>query len=121
MPADHALSISSQSDVIHARMQVRESARRVGMQIDDQARISLATSSLANALGMGSAMNGMIDIARLENGKKVGLRVACVFKNNVDGEWVAELARSVRWMLDSIDIQPLMGDYIEIAMTKWVT
>lgn len=121
MFAEKSLTITSETDVIQARMEVRETARQLGMQMGDQARISLATSSLANALGLGDGtMRGSIDINCLTNGKTKGLRVACTFRNNRDSAWVTELTRNVRWMLDAIDIRQLGGDYVEIAMTKWV-
>ena len=78
------MPINNESDLVHARLRVRESARRIGMTLMDQSRISMATSSLANALGLGrdEGSFGYVTIEKLTNNTKVGLRVTCSRSNN---------------------------------------
>ena len=79
------MPINNESDLIHARLRVRETARRIGMTLMDQSRISMATSSLANALGLGLSKrsSGFVTIEKVVNQARIGLRVTCSRKNNV--------------------------------------
>lgn len=114
------LTIRTMIDVINARMEVREAGRRLGMNTRDQAFISLATSSLTDALGWGNVLGRCtITIEFLDEEKNKGLRVVCTFEYSNNDELVAGLTKGVRWMVDAIDVRYPAGDQVEVALTKW--
>ena len=59
----HTLTIRNSSDAIIARAEVRKLAQKRGLDLAGQARISLATYSLANALGIGNKHPGQVSPA----------------------------------------------------------
>jgi hypothetical protein len=121
MSAPQIFNIRSQYDIISARMQVREAARLIGMDLNDQARLSLATSSLMDGLGTGLfSGSGSITIEHLIEGQNQGLRVICTFRDSREHNPVNKAAGNVRWMVDTIDIRNLASGQVEINLTKWV-
>jgi hypothetical protein len=122
MFVDQTLTIHTKTDVIRARVEVREAARRMGLDTRDQALISLATSSLADALGLGTSQRaGTITIEGLNGEKNNGLRVICICETFHNGGPVAGLTRDVRWMVDALDIRDPVDDQVEVVLTKWAT
>jgi anti-sigma regulatory factor (Ser/Thr protein kinase) len=123
MPGNQTIIIQNASDIIAARLAVREMARHSGMNLSDQSRISLATSSLANAMGLGQegTAKGQITIECLENGDRRGVKVVCI-RNDCD-EYVPPETyfRSERWMVDEFNMKVLPSNTVEITMIKWIT
>jgi hypothetical protein len=117
------LLINNESDLVHARLCVRESARRIGLTLTDQSRVSLATSSLANALGLGLSGRslGYVTIEKIVDHERTGLRVTC-YRNNCDG-FTPPLSyfSHERWMVDEFELRSSSPDEVEVSMTKWVT
>ena len=123
MPVYKTLTVQTLNDVIRARMEVREAGRCMGLNTKDQALISLATSSLTQALlARGVDERGStITIERLNGEKNEGLRVVCTFKDSNDGEPVADLTQGVRWMVDDLNICDPVSGQVEVALIKWAT
>ena len=120
MSVDRTLIIQSKTDTIRARMEVREAARLIGLDTRDQALISLATSSLIDGLGWGTGREaGTITIESLNGEKKRGLQVIYTLDNTNNNERVMGLTKSVRWMVDTLDVRDPVGDRMKIAMIKW--
>ena len=117
------MPINNAGDLIHARLRVRETARQIGLSLTDQSRISLATSSLANAMGIGLDKHslGYIIIEMLIEDNRPGLRVTCS-RNNSDGFTppVSYFSHE-RWMVDELELHSTSPDEVEVSMTKWVT
>jgi hypothetical protein len=120
MSVNRTLIIHTKTDSIRARMEVREAARLMGLDTRDQALISLATSSLTDALGWGTGQGaGTITIESLNGDKKKGLRVVCTFDNPNNNERVTGLIKGVRWMVDALDVRDPVGSLVEVALIKW--
>jgi hypothetical protein len=120
MLARHFLNICSGSDISYARMQVRESARDIGMNPSDQARISLATSSLMESLGLGNeSVPTSLSIEPLCERNIEGLKVTCTFQGSKENKPVHDMASNIKWMVDDIAVNHLANDQIEIILTKW--
>ena len=117
------MPINNESDLIHARLRVRETARRIGMTLMDQSRISMATSSLANALGLGLSKRsaGFISIEKVTSQAKIGLRVTCSRKNSDEFTPPLSYFSNERWMVDELELQSSSPDEIAVSITKWVT
>ena len=122
MSENKVLNIYSTADIIRVRMEVRDAARSMGLNTRDQALISLATSTLTNALGLGLGRRvGTITIECLNQEKNKGLRVVCAAKNTKISEPVDGVTKDVRWMVDALDISDPVSDQVEIALIKWAT
>jgi anti-sigma regulatory factor (Ser/Thr protein kinase) len=117
------IPIQNESDLIQARLRVREAARRIGLSLMDQSRISMATSSLANALGLGLGERslGLVTIEKLVEHDKIGLRVTCSRKNTDGFTPPLSYFSHERWMVDEFKLQSVSPDEVEICMTKWAT
>ena len=114
------INIRSEYDIVNARMQVRETARSIGMDLRDQACLSLATSSLLEGLGLGfNSGAGSITIQCLSEGQNKGLSVICTFHDSSEQKPVQMATGNVGWMVDTIVIRNLANDQVEITMTKW--
>jgi len=114
-------SIRNKHDIINVRMHVREAARNIGMDLGSQARISLATSSLTEKLGLGiEPDSNSIAIKCLNEGHNKGLRVVCTFCDSKEAKPVNMAVGNVSWLVDTVAIRNLSGDQVEITLTKWV-
>lgn len=113
------IEVVSEGDIILARMQVREFARAKGFNIMDQARISLATSSLAYALGLGSTCHGQIVIDCLSEGGDTGLRVVCTRASAATGDLSERAFGDTRRMVDQLTVETLPSNEAQVTVIKW--
>ncbi len=134
MSHTQTIRITNEGDIVVLRMQVRDLARAIGLNLADQARISLAASSVAKAIGLGITYPGQ---ARLDDyccGGHTGVRVVCtlVRKNSrPDDGAVSSGARSApsapgtlgeaRWMVDELTFETLSLGEVQVTLVKWRT
>ena len=71
------VSIYTESDVVIARMEARQVAKKMGFGTIDQARISLATSELSRLIYETSSQIGEIAISNVPPSKPHGIQVSC--------------------------------------------
>ncbi len=116
----YTIIIDNDIDVIAASMKVRELARAMGMNLGDQSRISLATSTLAHALGYGDARRGKITVEQIARDARRGLQVTGQDRDGPPRDHSAPALGDVRWMMDEVDVRWLPNDYFEITMIKWI-
>jgi hypothetical protein len=119
------IQVDAEPDIVSARMHVRNLARRLGFSTKDQARVSLATSSLAHFLDIGGKYKGEISFG-CSNGNSnasadtVGMQVVCTvfcadpaYKLNKRG------LSKVQWMVDDLDVASLPSDDVQVTLIKW--
>lgn len=120
---DHqTILVSSVIDIINVRMLVRQAARRMGMKLIDQSRISLATSSLADAVGLGTGLtSGQVSINCLHKNLdgREGLQIVCQYHSK-NGVGIQPNVTNIRWMVDECNVRALSSTETEIALIKWI-
>ena len=113
------IEVKCDFDIINARMQVREIARAEGFDIMEQASISLATSSLAYALGLGGIHPGQVAIDCLSDGKGRGVRVIFTRANaTADAPLPKKFGDTVR-MVDEMTVETLSSGEVKVTVIKW--
>lgn len=115
------ITVHNEADVINARLQTRQMAKDAGLQIMDQARISLAVSSLAHMVRLGDSHPGQIIINRIAEEGRSGVQVVWILKPDTDYEDVMQALddTALAMMVDDVNIQtsPVSGLYI--TAVKW--
>lgn len=121
MEERHIINIRNNIDVILMRTEVRNSARQIGMDMMDQASISLAASSLAHALGLGGAQEGQVSIERVVRTGRVGLQVICINQaNSVEISLAARALQDAKWMVDELFVEEVSANTVKVTMVKWM-
>ncbi len=118
-----SIHIESNLHIIAARAEVRSMARKLGFNTMDQARISLATSSLAHLLDLGGIYEGEINFEETNNAKDPGLQVACIafcgqshnHNNPISDKDLSKLNQ----MVDELNVERLPSKDIKVSITKW--
>ncbi|HET89195.1 MAG TPA: hypothetical protein ENN99_00425 [Chloroflexi bacterium] len=118
MNESQTIEVQTEFDVFMARMQVRKLARAVGFDITNQARIALATSSLARALRLGETYHGYVNIDCLGDGSRSGMRVACKAIQVNDFEVGARTFTDVKWLVDELTIEELPTNDLQVTVVK---
>jgi serine/threonine-protein kinase RsbT len=77
---DNTIFISSDLDVVMARIEARKLAKQMGFNTADQARISLAASELARALSWNNEAPGEIVFSPTSQNGQQGIQVVCFVK-----------------------------------------
>ncbi|MBN1873811.1 MAG: hypothetical protein JXA33_06245 [Anaerolineae bacterium] len=118
------INVSTEIDIVAARVQLRNLARALGFDTIDQARISLATSSLAHFLDLGSKFSGEIRLVGCNGRDAKGIKVVCLVYCG-HAERSADYANSrdlekVRWMVDELEIEELPSQDVQVALLKWM-
>jgi hypothetical protein len=113
------IQIFDDHDIIVARLRVREMARAKGFSMMDQARISLAASSLANAMGLTHANRGRIVIDCLDNERGTGIRVVCAKTCPTSGDPSPMQLGDTRWMVDEFNVERLPSNGVRVTIVKW--
>lgn len=98
---------------------MRKVARSSGFGIADQARISLAASSLAYALGLGQKNQGRIVIECLDERGRSGVRVICLKQNVSAGELPPGALDETRFMVDEMSVEDLPPKDLQVTLIKW--
>jgi len=112
------MDICNSLDIISARMAVRQLARTVGLRTMDQARIALATSSLAQAMGMDNGHKGQVDIESCTKSECVGVKVVCTA--NVGEDEDTPRFGDARWMVDDYEIVRISPVQLRATIVKWI-
>lgn len=113
--------INSEVDVINARLQTRQMAKAAGLPIMDQARISLAVSSLAHVIHMGDSLPGQIVINRIKEGERTGVQVVWMVRPSEDCESILRELNdcSLSMMVDTMEVQASPMSGMCITAVKW--
>jgi hypothetical protein len=116
------ITVMSEFDVVKARMEARTQARQAGLAIEDQARISMATSSLAQALSLGKLYEGQIEISILAGLRRPGVKVVCTTRSITDYRPVLQQLRGGDWdlMVDELSISLLPENDVQVVAVKWL-
>lgn len=129
---DHpTVKIVTELDIIAARRMCRELAKEMGFGIVDQARIATATSELASNIYL-YATNGEIIVEKIEKGNRKGIAITAV--DNGPGianphKLLEEYSKTsnigaglpgVKRLMDSIEIESVIGKGTVIRVEKWV-
>ena len=112
---------TSVHDIMAARARVRELARQKGLGITDQARISLATSSLADVLGLGTQRQGQIAISNVEEEKRTGIRVVCTATRDAKRALTPAQLDVHQLLVDELTIEILPSDEVQVTLIQWAT
>ena len=115
------INTTSVHDIMTARAKVREMARQKGLGLTDQARISLATSSMADVLGLGTHRHGQIVVASVEDEKRTGIRVTCTAAKEAQIALTSSQIDVHRLMVDALDIETLPTGDVQAILIQWST
>jgi hypothetical protein len=100
MGESRCISIKNEADIIDARMQTRQIAKDAGLSTMDQARISLAVSSLARIMQLGDLYSGQITLNRTDELERSGVEVVWEIKTDCDAETILQnLNNSTLYMM----------------------
>ena len=83
MSESQTIVVQTKLDVHTARMQVRRRAREMGFDVTNQARVALATSSLALALRLGETEQDQVVIDCLNSNERLHDGQQCRFQPQV--------------------------------------
>ncbi len=112
--------LRSESDVIMMRAKVRDLAREMGMDMMQQASISLAASSLAHVLGVRGMQGGHVTIERLCCDGRNGLRVVFLKPEGMPSELSSVQLSDAKWMVDELQIESLPPQQLRVTLIKWL-
>jgi anti-sigma regulatory factor (Ser/Thr protein kinase) len=118
--SEQVIAIHTELDVVTARMQVRNAARHVGLKTPDQARISLATTSIVRSLGLGNGHDGEVLIERVDAGGRPGLQVICRESGQTLTPLTPAALQDAQWMVDEVTIHQQSPTEIRIHLIKWL-
>jgi hypothetical protein len=115
------INVSTDYDVIFARMRTREVARSSGLNTPDQARVSLAVSSLAQKLGLGFNHQGKIAIETTVKDGRTGVRVVFYVRCEAEVDSSFKRLENMRWMFMVDDLKFERSDPYQVKVTaiKW--
>jgi hypothetical protein len=116
------IPVFSEFDVVKSRTEARTQALLAGFGIEDQARISMATSSLAHALSLGKLYVGEIEISVLAGTRRPGVKVVCTTRSITDYRPVLHQLRGGAWdmMVDELSISLLPDNDVQVVAVKWL-
>ena len=80
MDTETKIFVNNDLDIVMARMQARDIAKKMGFSTADQARISLATSELARVLSWATQESSVMVISNATRNGNQGLQVACLIQ-----------------------------------------
>jgi hypothetical protein len=94
-------------------------ARKKGLDITDQARISLATSSIADVMGLGTHRRGQIVVDSVEETERIGIRVICTAAKEARRDLTPSQVDVHRLMVDDLVVETLPSGDVEAILIQW--
>lgn len=121
MPECRQVTIHNEGDLINARLYTRQMAKEAGLPTVDQARISLAVTSLAHILHLGDSYSGQVLINPVATGGRGGVEVVWIVEAEEGSEEILNglNASAVTMMVDEINIQSSPETGLRISAIKW--
>lgn len=113
------IDVTTQLHIIAARAEVRNLARDLGFNTMDQARISLATSTLANLLDLAGSCSGTIRYGTQEDDQTPTLHVVCLAYDGGNGSAHCPDRRRINQlskMLDDISVESTPSHDVQVTM-----
>jgi hypothetical protein len=117
----YTITTANVHDIMAARAKVREMARRKGLGITDQARISLATSSLADVLGIGTRRLGQIAVDGLDEKDRAGIRVICTATQDARRDLTSDQLDVHQLLVDELAVETLPSSDVQVTLIQWST
>jgi serine/threonine-protein kinase RsbT len=118
MSRTKTITVANEFDVILLRLVVRDLACAIGMNLGDQARISLAASAAAKAIGLGYAHRGQATVGDYNRDGRTGAQVVCTVENGKT-DHVPSVLGDARWMVDELTIETLPSKGTQVTLVKW--
>jgi hypothetical protein len=121
------IPILNQVDIHAARMYTREAARQAGLELNEQAQVSMATSTMAECLKMGlpvqtalgqPAATNQIIIQVIENGHQ-GLQVDFESLNISNFDSIQVQLKRIQTLVDEVKTEQLPNGPARVVMIKW--
>lgn len=126
------ISICTEKDIVKARQEGRDLAKKVGFGVVDQARITTAVSELARNIYV-HAKNGKIVIEVIDEGEKRGLKIIAIDHGPGIKDIRAALEDGystsgglgvglpgVKRLMDEFFIDSKVNEGTEIVVIKWL-
>ncbi len=121
MNESQTIPVRTEFDVHVARMHVRTLARAAGFDVTEQARIAMATSFLARALGLGEVYQGQVSVDCLDDGGTPCVRVVCTAVDGATSDLTSGALADTRWLVDELTIEETPPNNLKATLVKWVT
>lgn len=122
MIKSRAIRIVNQTDIYAARMHTREVARILGLELAQQAQISLATSNVAQLLKMTAVDEGnenrQITIRAIEQ-ENPGVEVEFDGLSAESYDQVQSQLPRVQSIVDEFNVERLPGGLLRVIIKKW--
>jgi hypothetical protein len=119
MSREQRVPITTRSDIILARRFARDAARDIGLSTIDQARIAMATSSLAYMLKLGVPNKGGVLIQSVTEKDAEGIRVVCTAIDASNQSVPAHAIEYARQMVDSVKVENMPNNEIRATLVHW--
>ncbi len=133
MDVETRIYVNNDLDIVIARLQTRELAKKMGFNTADQARISLAASEMARVLAwMTRNKSSEMIISNIQKNDQQGLQVISLVKrdylpqnnkpNNLDEISVPgrSLVGACRLVDESV-IEPHNDQHAQVTLIKWLS
>jgi len=118
-----SITIANEADIINARLQTRQMAKDAGLSTMDQARISLAVSSLAHIIHLGEHHRGQIVLNRITDARRSGVQVIWMLDPDCNIHQMAqELHNStMQQMVHELKVQTNLETGVCITAVMWTS
>lgn len=131
MTLERKIYVNNDLDIVLARIQARDTAREMGFNTADQARISLAASELARVLCWNAERTGELVMTDAHRNGHSGLQVACVVSLefvpvNATEDWAQEpsaVSRSLAGACHLVDeslVEECDCQLARVTLIKWL-
>ncbi len=117
----HTVTVGNEADVVMMRVLVRDLARDLGMNMIEQASVSLAASSLAYALGFADKQASHVTIECLKHDGRTGLQITLTKPDCVPEDVSSAKLSDAKWMVDDLLVETPSTQDLQITLVKWMT
>jgi len=115
------ITVKKVIDRILVRMEVRETARNLKLNLQEQARISMAAYNVVSSMDMGISCEGVVLFIQVTDGKREGLQVVCSSNKINNNRITSNLFDDTSWLVDEMNVENITPDGARVSVTIWAS
>lgn len=113
------IAVRNLFDRIQVRMDVRETARNLRFDLQEQARISMAAYNVISKMDMGSVCTGEVFVNHLKESAREGMQVVCEINNNKNSNFTSASFCDTSWLVDELYVEKAASDNTRVIVIIW--
>ncbi len=113
------ISIHKKTDIVFARMRVREVASKLGFGLIAQAHVAMAVYDMLCKMGMGTSCEGKVTINQMKENCREGMQIICTSYEHSEENLSRATFSDACSLVDELSVEKPSPNSECVTVVKW--